>query len=130
MATHHGKEGVVKIGSNSAAEIVDFNLDENAAVVDDSAKGDDWDSHLVGRNSWSGSATAHWDPSDTNGQEALTVGASVSLVLYPSGATTGDRKASGTATVTRVGVSSPLEGVVQRTFDFQGNGALAWATES
>ena len=49
MATHHGKEGVVKIGANSVAEIVDFNVDENAAVVDDSAKGDSWDSHLTGR---------------------------------------------------------------------------------
>ena len=59
----------------------------------------------------------------------MTVGASVSLVLYPSGSGSGDSKMSGTATVTRVGVSSPLEGVVQRTFDFQGNGALTHGTE-
>jgi hypothetical protein len=130
MATHHGKEGVVKIGANSVGEVVDFNVDENAAVVDDSAKGDDWDTHLAGRNSWSGSITCHWDPADTNGQEALTVGASVSLVLYPSGSGSGDAKLTGTATVTRRGASSPLEDVVSQTFDFQGNGALTHGTET
>lgn len=130
MATHHGKEGVVKIGANAVGEVVDFNVDENAAVVDDSAKGDDWDTHLPGRNSWSGSITCHWDPADTNGQEAMTIGTSVSLSLYPSGDGSGDAKLTGTATITRRGPSSPLEGVVSQTFDFQGNGALTHGTET
>ena len=40
MATHHGKEGTIKIGSNTVAEIVSFSLDETANIVSDTSMGD------------------------------------------------------------------------------------------
>lgn len=127
MATHWGNEGTVKIGANAVAEIDNFRVSEEAATVDDTSMGDAWETHIVGRKSWSGNLTCHWDETDSTGQEALVVGASVTLNLYPEGASTGDRYCSGTATITSVEVSVPKDGVISRTFNFKGNGALAWA---
>lgn len=130
MSTHHGKDGIVKVGANTVAEMHDWSVEENAATVDDTAMGDSADTHLVGQTNWSGQATAGFDPTDTNGQLALTVGASVTLNLYPYGSTTGKKYKTGTATVTKVGIAVPMRNQTTRTFSFQGNGALSDATAS
>lgn len=128
MATHHGKDGVVKIGTDTVAEVTEFNVESGVDVVDDTVMGDTWKTHLVGMKEWSGSLSCQWDETDTTGQEAMTEGASVALKLYPEGADTGDKYLAGTATVTRITLAASKEGVVTRAFQFQGNGALAWAT--
>lgn len=130
MGTHIGNEGTVKIGSNVVAEVREWSITERAATVDDTAIGDAWDTHLVGTKSWNGSLTCHWDETDTTGQGALTVGASVTLGVYAEGATNGDTFYSGTATVTQIQRQGSLNGVVSAAFEFQGNGALASATVS
>lgn len=131
MATHTGVDGLIKVGANTVAEMRDWSFTETAAVTDDTNQNDTWATHLPGLKSWSGSANAAWDETDTTGQGALLVGASVSLVFHPEGATTGDVIASGTATVTSVGVSVPNNaGLVTRSFSFTGNGALTHGTAS
>jgi len=127
MATSHGKNGVVKLSTNAVAEVTQFSITETAETADDTAMGDDARTHLLGHTAATGSITCHWDPSDTDGQVALSVGASADLKLYPSGADTGDKEISCTATVTSVGVQSQLEGIVSQTFDFQANGAVSHA---
>lgn len=128
MATHHGKDGVVKVGSNAVAEVKEFSVESGVEVADDTVMGDAWKTHLTGQKQWSGSLTCNWDETDTTGQEALTEGASVTLNLHPEGADTGDKYLTGTATITSITLSASLDGVVTRAFQFQGNGALAWAT--
>lgn len=128
MATHHGKDGVVKIGANAVAEVTEFDLNIQADRADDTAMGDAWKTHLVGLKSWSGNVKCHWDETDTNGQVAMTEGASVSLALYPEGADSGDSYFSGTATISSVQVSASRDGVVSASFAFEGNGALTRAT--
>lgn len=128
MATHHGKSGVVKVGANSVAEVTQFSITETAETADDSAMGDGARTHKTGLTSATGNITCHWDPSDTNGQQALTVGASVTLNLYPGGADSGDAEISCTATVTSVSPSAQLDGIVSRSFDFQANGAVTHGT--
>lgn len=128
MATHHGKDGVVKVGSDAVLEVNQFSINETGETADDTSMGDDWRTHLAGHKSWTASITVHWDPADSTGQEALTVGASASVKLYPSGDQSGDAEASGDCTITSVGVASQLEGVVSRTIEVQGNGALTWGT--
>ena len=130
MATHHGKEGTVKVGSNAVAEIQSFQVTEEVGVSDDTAMGDTSETHLVGIKRWNGSLECSWDGDDTNGQEALLVGASVVLNLYPEGAANGDKYMSGTATITRVNSTVARDGVVRRSFDFTGNGALSHSTVS
>lgn len=128
MATHHGKEGVVKIGANTVAEVSDFSIQQEADVADDTQKSDAWDTHLIGRNKWSADVTAHWDETDTNGQQAMTAGASVTLNLYPEGADAGDTYFTGTATIISINIGSPLSGTVSATFRAQGNGILTKMT--
>lgn len=128
MATHHGNGGVVKIGSDTVAEVKEWQADSDIEIVDDSAMGDAWKTHKVGKKGWSASVNCHWDETDSTGQEALTLGASVTLNLYPEGTGTGAKYLSGTATVKAITVNDPHDGIVSRNFQLEGDGALAWST--
>lgn len=128
MATHWGVEGTCKFGSNAIAEITNFTVESTANPVDDSAMGDTWHTHIAtsGMNSWTAEVTCHWDETDTNGQVAATIGASVTLNMYPEGSTSGDSYLTGTASVVKVGVAVPMDGAtISRTLSFLGNGALS-----
>lgn len=128
MGTHHGNGGLVKVGANTVAEVKEWSVESGADLAEDTAMGDTWKTRLVGLKEWSGSLSCHWDETDTNGQEALTEGASVTLNLYYEGAATGAKYHSGTALITRITMTTSLDGVVQRAFQFSGSGALSWST--
>jgi predicted secreted protein len=129
MATFKGNNGIVKIGANALGEVKEFSVSEVSETVEDTEMGDSWRSHLAGLKSWSGSATCHWDDTDT-AQLALLVGASVTCNFEPEGSTTGNYLLTGTATVTEVGTSNTIDGTVERSFSFVGNGALTVSTTS
>ena len=128
MANHKGSEGVIKVGSNTIAEIKDFSLSETAETIDDTTMGDSARTKQVGLTTASGSMTAFWDETDSSGQGAMTVGAEVTLNLYPEGATTGDTYATLTALITEKGVSTTLDGMVETSVSFEANGAVTWGT--
>jgi hypothetical protein len=128
MANHKGSEGEVKVGANTVAELTAWSLDESANTIDDSILSETVTSFQIGRTSWTGGAECFWDETDTNGQEALTIGASVTLNMYPEGSTTGDQYATGTAYVTGISMGASIDGMVTRSFTFQGTGALTWGT--
>lgn len=132
MGTHWGgSEGTVKLGSNVIAEIVNFSLTETVDPIDDSSMGDTYRSHIAGSGlkEWSAEITCHWDETDTNGQQAMTVGASVTLNLYPEGATTGDSYMSGTASIIERGLTVPMDGeTIRQSFKLKGNGTLTRTT--
>lgn len=129
MATHTGVEGVVKLGSNAVAEVRDWSFTVTANMVEDSNQNDTTSTFIAGRSSWTANINCMWDETDTNGQEALTIGASVTLNLYPEGATTGDKYYTGTALVQSFGVTVPDgNGMVTRTVSLQGSGALTLST--
>ncbi len=130
MALHKGSEGVVKIGSNTIAEVRDWSLEETAETIDSTELSDSAKTFEVGTTSWSGSLNCFWDETDTTGQGACTVGASVTLNLYPEGATTGDTYATGTALINSLSKSGGIDGLVEASFSFQGTGALTWGTVS
>ena len=126
MANHKGSEGVVKVGSNTISEVRDWSIEETADVIEDTSMGDSARTKKVGLTSASGSLTAYWDETDTNGQEAMTIGASVTLNLYPEGSANASTYATCTALITEVGVSASFDGMVERTFSFEVNGAVTW----
>jgi len=128
MANHTGSEGVVKIGTATIAEIKGWSFDESANTIDDTEIGDTWVTKKAGTQSWSGSVDCYWDETDTNGQEAMTAGASVSLVLYPEAQTAGDTRYSGTAIITGISRSGAVDGMVEASYSFEGNGAITSAT--
>jgi hypothetical protein len=128
MANHKGSEGLVKVGSNTVAEIKDFSLSETAETIDDTTMGDSARTKKTSLTTASGSMTAFWDETDSSGQGAMTVGAEVTLNLYPEGATTGDTYATLSALITEKGVSTTLDGMVETSVSFEANGAVTWST--
>lgn len=130
MATHAGSEGTVKVGSNAIAEIRSYSLTETADTIEDTTMGDSSRTYLASLKSFSGSVDVFWDETDTTGQGALTAGASVTLNVYPEGATTGDTYYTGTAIVTGITVNGSFDGMVEASISVQGTGALTKGTAS
>ncbi len=128
MATHAGKEGTVKVGATAIAEIRNWSIAETAETTDDTSMGDSDRTHIFTVGSWEASISSWWDETDTNGQGALTRGASITLNLYPEGAVSNDIFYTGTATVTGITRNAALDGMVEVAFTCLGNGALTETT--
>lgn len=128
MATHTGSEGTVKVGSNAIAEIRSFSIEETADTLEDTTMGDTARTYKSSLTSFSGSVDVLWDETDSNGQGALTIGAEVTLNLYPEGDAAGDTYLTGSAIVTGRSISSSYDGLVEMSITVQGNGALTSTT--
>ena len=128
MGTHKGSEGFVKVGSATIAEVKSYSLEESADTIETTKMGDAARSYLPSLTSFSGSVDCFWDETDTAGQVALTPGASVTLVFYPEGATSGDTYYSGTALVTGKTITGSFDGMVEASISVQGTGAITTAT--
>lgn len=126
MATHKGSEGVVKVGSNTVAELRDWSLTETADTLEDTTMGDSARTYKPSLTTASGTLSCLWDETDTTGQGAMTVGAEVVLNLYPEGADAGDYYATASVIVTEAGKSAAYDGMIEATFSFQVNGAVTW----
>lgn len=128
MANHKGSEGTVKIGANTVAEIRGWEMEHSAEVIEDTELGDTAKTFQAGNTEWTGSVSCFWDETDTNGQGALVAGASVTLNLYPEGASVGDTYYTGSAIVTRVARRAGINSMVEAEFSFRGTGPLTTAT--
>jgi hypothetical protein len=133
MAAHVGIEGVVKLGANAVALVTGFSADVAHEMIDVTTLTDTSKQIMpAGKYSWNAQCECLWDETDTNGQlaleTALTAGTSVTLNLYPEGATTGDKYLTGTAYVTSMGVSVSEGAAIKRTVAFAGTGALTFGT--
>jgi predicted secreted protein len=132
MATHTGSEGTVKVGTAGSdteiAEIRSFSIEETADTLETTSMGDSSRTYVASLKQFTGSIDVFWDETNTGGQTALTVGASVTLNLYPEGATSGDTYYGGTAIVTGRTINSTFDGLVEMTISVQGDGALTETT--
>ena len=127
MATHHGKEGVVKAGGSGIGELTGFTLETTADVVEDTALTDATKSFLAGRTSFSGSLDMNYDETDSP-QQTLTVGSSIDFILLPEGNSSGDESFTGSGFITSMGVTNAMDAVITRTVNFQGTGTLTRGT--
>ena len=127
MATHHGKEGVVKAGETAVGELTGFTLETTGDVVEDTALSDATKSFLAGRTSFSGTLEMHFDETDSP-QTSLTAGSSIAFILLPEGDASGDRSFTGTGIVTGMSVNNSMDAIISRTVTFQGTGALTIGT--
>ena len=128
MATHKGSEGVVKVGSNTVAEVRDWSITITSDTVEDTSMGDSARSYKPSLTSASGSISVFWDETDSTGQGAMTAGAEVTLNLYPEGADSGDTYYTLSSIITEEGASASFDGMVEATFSFQANGAVSKTT--
>lgn len=128
MATHIGREGVVKVGANAVAEVRSFSINQTADTVEDTTMGDTARTRLVTLTSFDGSLDVFWDETDTNGQVALAPGSNVTLELYPEGDSAGDTYYSGSVNVTGLSISTSVDGMVEASITVEGSGALTTTT--
>jgi len=128
MATHAGSEGTVKVGANAIAEIRSFSVEETGDTIDDSTMGDVSRTYIAGLRTYTASIDCLWDETNTTGQGALTVGATVTLNLYPEGATAGDIYYTGSAIVTGRTITTSYDGLIEMSITCQGSGALTQST--
>jgi predicted secreted protein len=128
MATHKGSEGTVKFSANEIAEIRSWTINETADTLEDTTMGDTARTYKPSLTSWDGSMDVYWDETDTNGQVAATIGAEVTLNVYPEGDTSGDAYYTGSAIVTGVSRTASFDGMVEASITFQGTGALSAST--
>ena len=127
MATKLGREGLIKLSSTTIGELRNYALTHSSDTVEDSVIGDTYRTRLASMKSFSVSGDLYWDETDA-GQLLITIGSSVTLNLYPEGATTGDVYYSGAAIVTQFNVSAAFDGIIEGSIAFEGNGALSTLT--
>ena len=61
MATTAGKEGIVKVGANTVAEVRSWTINTNADVIEDTAMGDTARTYISGLTSADASIDVYWD---------------------------------------------------------------------
>lgn len=128
MAINAGNDGAVYVGANAVASIDSFNISQNVDEVESTAMGDTYKSFLQTFLEWTTECNMWWDPTDTNGQGALTIGATVTLNLYPNGNGSGEKYYTGEAIVTALGTEVSRGAMISRSASFRGTGALTEAT--
>jgi len=124
MAKVRGTDGIVKVGGNTVASVVRFELTQSMEPIENTDLGTDAKDYASGDTEWNASVDCRWDKADTTGQGAMTIGAEVTVTLQPEGDTTGDETRSGSALV--VGISGVNEkgSMVTQNFTLQGKGDL------
>jgi len=127
MATHFGKEGVVKVGGTGIGELTSYTLETTADVVEDTQLSDATKSFVAGRTSFSGTLEMSYDETDSP-QQTLTVGTEISFILAPEGDASGDETFTGSGIITGMSVNVTLDGITTRSVTFQGTGALTRGT--
>ena len=128
MANHTGSSGIVKIGTNTVAEVRSFTINTTAELLADTTLTDTSKTYQVGKKGATVSVECFWDETDTNGQIALAEGQSVALDLFPEGTDSSDYYYSGTWLVTGNSISIPTDGIIEATFDATLTGALSRST--
>ena len=127
MATHFGKEGVVKAGGTGIGELTGYTLETTADVVEDTQLSDATKSFVSGRTSFSGTLEMSYDETDSP-QQTLTAGTTIAFILAPEGNSSGDETFTGSGIVTGMSVNVSLDGITTRSVTFQGTGALTRGT--
>jgi len=129
MPTHSGSEGLVRAAGNTIAEVRSFTLDITGEVIEDTSMGDSFRSYKPGLSAYTVNIECFFDETDT-AQNALDVGSSLTIELYPEGAASGDTFFTGTVIVTGKSVSSSFDGMVEAAFTATGTGGITETTVS
>lgn len=134
MATHIGRDGIVKIGGTSAkndgtkiGQLRSFSVEETGDVVEYTVMGTSARTFLPTFTSFTGSAEAYWDEETATDNTFITVGSEITIKFFPEGdsaTSPADLMYQGAAIVTSVTKSVSFDGMVEATFSFQGSGAL------
>ena len=117
MATHFGKEGIVKAGGTGIGELTGYTLETTSDVVEDTQLSDATKSFVAGRTSFSGTLEMSYDETDSP-QQTLTAGTTIAFILAPEGNSSGDETFTGSGIVTGMSVNVSLDGITTRSVTF------------
>ena len=127
MATFAGKDGIVKIGSNTIGEIRSYSIEQTMDTVEDSSMGNADRTYVASLKSFSGSLDCYFDEADS-GQTDFQVGDTGTISVLMEGDTSGDHSLSGSILVTGRTITASFDGMVEASITFQGTGALTEGT--
>ena len=141
MATHIGRDGIVKVGGTVdqedgtvVGELRSFSIEETGDTVEYTSMGDSSRTFLPTLTSFSGSLDVYWDEDDA-AQTTLAINTSVLIKFMPEGDTTdggdplvNDKFYQGTAIITGVSRSASFDGMVEASITVQGTGPLSLVT--
>lgn len=128
MAVIKGSEGIVKVGAATVAEVKSYSIEETADTVETTSMGDSARTYKASLTTFSGTVECHLDEADTTAQGAMSIGAEVTLNLYPQGDESGDVYYTGDVIITGISRSASMDDIVAATYSFQGTGALSSTT--
>lgn len=128
MAVHTGSAGLIKIGSNTVAEVTAFTMETTADVIESTQLTDTNKTYEVSRKDGTVTIEAAWDETDSNGQIVLQEATGVTLLLYPEGADSGDYFYTVPAIVTGNSVAVTMDDLIRLSITCQINGAITRGT--
>ncbi|MEM7217709.1 MAG: hypothetical protein AAF515_05050 [Pseudomonadota bacterium] len=119
-----GDDGVIRFGTTAIAETRGWAITESAGRIAHRAQGQPvrYKAQAV---EYEGTITAALDPTDLVAQNALVVGATVGLQLYPGGIVSGLPQWAIDAVLTQQVTTSEVENVVLAVWQWAGAGALS-----
>lgn len=134
MAALSGKGGEIKYGGKTVYRLNHWDLNAETNVLDVTSwttANAAWRSNIAGLQQWSGTVSGYWDMiADTSGQKLMqtrtltpTTG---TIILYAD--LTGGENYRGDILFNRQAVSADIDGTVNLSMDFTGNGALTYST--
>ena len=124
---HIGKDGVLKVGGVTVAQLRSFSVDETGDTVEDTTMTSTFRTYKPTLTSFTGSADVYWDETDA-GQNAITINSEPTIGFFPEGAAGGDTYYSGDCIVTGISISASFDGMVEASITFQGKSALTKTT--
>lgn len=141
MAQKHGKDGLVALGTglvaaalDVVAEITSWSLDESAETYQTNEPTMNNPTPALtfapGATSWTASMDCKFDDTDTEGQEAMSIGAEITVNFFDEVATngavaSGDEMYQGSAIITGVGIADSSADITTRSYTIQGSGVLS-----
>ena len=126
MASHNGRNGVIKIGGTALTRFRSWRLNTTTDTTDLTAGGDTFRTHAATYTDWSVTGSVLLDHADA--AQVLVDGATVALELYSEGEASGSVYFAGNAIVTGVGTDVGHDAAVTREITLQGTGALTRET--
>lgn len=132
MATYTSANGAIKINdsADAVAEVTGYSVTWTSDTTEDTVIGDAARTYKATLKSYTASIDCMWDDTDTNGQDVLVPGASITYELFPNGDTSTYAVYSGSGIVTSLSISGSVGEMITATIEVQGTCDLTPGTVS
>ena len=131
-----GNAGVISVDGVNVAEVRNYSIEITTDTIETTTMGgaNSGRTYVKGLSTFSGTADVYWDDShfdavsgnDLDGLVNGAVGASsVALIVYPEGS---GANWNGNIIVTGYSITGSMDGLIEASISFQGDGQLSYAT--